>query len=113
MAYMSLVTIAIPEDSDHPVDLFRKVDPNCRISTLGDIKYIEYDWLVWYLESPCDPILAVMSYLEELGRENYGFIRLGQDSEDVTYMGSPNEFGLAVDSKIIIVPYRHKILSKI
>jgi len=110
--YMSLVTLAFNKDQEHNDDLFRAVDPNCRISVLGDIKYVEYPWVVWYLESPCEPILLVMSYLQELGIENYGFIRLGEQTEDCTYMGDTVRFGLAVDAKIIIVPYHHHIKSK-
>ena len=112
MPYLSLVTIAIPEDSDHEVNLFRAVDPECRISIMGDIKYIEYDYTQWYLESPCDPILAVMSYLEGLGRENYAFIRLGELHEDCTYMGDTVRFGISIDARIIITAYHHKIKSK-
>jgi len=112
MPYLSLVTLAFNKDEEHDEALFKLVDPDCRISTIGGIKYIEYNWNIWYLESPCDSILAVMSYLEGLGRENYAFIRLGESVDDITYMGDTIRFGLAVDARVIIVPYHHKIKSK-
>ncbi len=111
MNYLSLVTIAVRED-DANDDLFKSIDPDIRISSLKGIRYMEYNWSQWYLDSPCDPILAVMSYLETLGRENYAFIRLGESTDDITYLGSTNEFGLAVDAKIVIIPYKHIMKDK-
>ena len=45
-------------------------------------------------------VMAFMDMLDQLGDENYGMIRLGEESDDVGYYGCPSSFDMYVERNI-------------
>ena len=56
-------------------------------------------WIKWY-ENDDEAIMAFMDMLDQLGDENYGMIRLGEESDDVGYYGCPSSFDMYVERNI-------------
>lgn len=105
--YYSLVCIAV-KDEDANDYLFKEVDSAVKISSINGNTYYEYPyWLKWYTEYAV-AIDRVMDYLDQLGDLNFGYLRVGEDSEDITRKGNPFEFDMCIDIRISIPP-RHKI----
>ena len=44
--------------------------------------------------------MAFMDMLDQLGDENYGMIRLGEENDDVGYYGNTNKFDMYVERRI-------------
>jgi len=102
MGYRSEVVVRICEKATEVVKLFCKLDPKVK-SLIDDAEYgddtvYQWSWVKWYDHDP--DIRAFLHMLEEIGDENYGFIRLGEESDDIEYLGSPYEFDMYVSRKI-------------
>lgn len=85
-------------------DLLTDEIPKC----LKTIKYItdensfavywEINQWKWYDSSP--DVAAITSWLKSLDQEEYGFIRLGEDDEDIEIRGSPTDFEMYLQKSI-------------
>lgn len=101
--YFSIVAIALKDiDADHA--LFRKVDPTVKITMVNGNTYYEYSWMHWYADT-CVEIVDVMEYLEEIGLTNFGFIRVGEMSDDIDRIGCPNTFDMHISTSIDLLKH--------
>ena len=95
MGYRSGVVIAVANTVVQ--DVFVNAEP-------GDVKhYNEYtvfiwDDVKWY--DDYEEVNNITTFLAELSGESYGFIRLGEDFEDVEYKGNTWDFDLSVTRKV-------------
>jgi hypothetical protein len=62
------------------------------------ITYYSWESLKWY--DGYDNVDEVMNFLAELGGEEYGFIRIGEDDSDVEYQGSIWDLGMAINTSV-------------
>ena len=58
----------------------------------------EMNGVKWY--DSYQDVQQVYEWLEQLDDEEYGFIRIGEETEDIEYRGSPGEFGLYINRDI-------------
>lgn len=112
--YLSIVAIALKNAAaDH--NLFKKIDPNVKITIVGDFTFYEYVWTQWYAEQ-FGAIQDVMEYLESLGSTEYGFIRIGEMSDDIDRLGCPNLFDMHITTSIDLMKHstiESKITAKV
>lgn len=100
--YYSLVTIGLPISSRND-EVFLEADPAVKISIYQDLIFYQYDWIRWYVDE-YSQVINVMDYLNSLPNDGYAYIRVGEDSEDIDRYGNPFDFGMTVDTRILIPP---------
>ena len=107
MGYRSEVVVKFSDNAVKVVKKFYELDK--QIKQLIDdsenstgweqIQAMHWDWIKWY-EDDDEAIMAFMDMLDQLGDENYGMIRLGEESDDVGYYGIPHKFDMYVERNI-------------
>ena len=106
MGYRSEVVVKFSDNAAKVVKKFYELDK--QIKELIDdsenstgweqIQALHWDWIKWY--DGDEAIMAFTDMLDQIGDENYGMIRLGEESDDVGYYGSPSNFDMYVERNI-------------
>ena len=108
MGYRSEVVVKFSDNAVKVVKKFYKLDKQIKEliddserSMAGHIQFqaIHWNWIKWY-EDDDEAIMAFMDMLDQLGDENYGMIRLGEENDDVGYYGNTNKFDMYVERRI-------------
>ena len=94
MGYRSQVTISITkkafnENVGENIKDFKDCD---LIRQTEDTVTFIWEHVKWY--DSYDDVKSVMSVLEKIDEEDYGLIRVGEDSSDIESSGSPSEFSM-------------------
>ena len=107
MGYRSEVVVKFSDNAVKVVKKFYELDK--QIKELIDdsenwtgweqIQALHWDWIKWY-EDDDEAIMAFMDMLDQLGDENYGMIRLGEESDDVGHYGCTDKFDMYVERNI-------------
>ena len=107
MGYRSEVIVKFSDNAVKVVKKFYELDK--QIKELIDdsenstgweqIQALHWDWIKWY-EDDDEAIMAFMDMLDQLGDENYGMIRLGEESDDVGHYGCTDKFDMYVERNI-------------
>ena len=107
MGYRSEVVVKFSDNAVKVVKKFYELDK--LIKELIDdsenstgweqIQALHWDWIKWY-EDDDEAIMAFMDMLDQLGDENYGMIRLGEESDDVGHYGCTDKFDMYVERNI-------------
>ena len=107
MGYRSEVVVKFSDNAVKVVKKFYELDK--QIKQLIDdsenstgweqIQAMHWDWIKWY-EDDDEAIMAFMGMLDQLGDENYGMIRLGEESDDVGHYGCTDKFDMYVERNI-------------
>ena len=107
MGYRSEVVVKFSDNAVKVVKKFYELDK--QIKELIDdsenstgweqIQAMHWDWIKWY-EDDDEAIMAFMDMLDQLGDENYGMIRLGEEIDDVGHYGSTDKFDMYVERNI-------------
>lgn len=109
MGYRSEVVIAIKKEvytrdillTEKFPSFLRDVDENAfTLTKFKDYYIYQMDQIKWY--EGYDFVDETMEYLDALEDEEYGFIRIGEETTDIEQEGSPWEFGIEVYSSVHI-----------
>jgi hypothetical protein len=103
MGYRSEVAVRFSEKASEVVKHFYEMDKQIKELIDGaefcdDFSSILWGWIKWY--DDFEDIAAFMHMLDQLGEENYGMIRMGEDYDDVEYYGDPPSFDMYVNRSI-------------
>ena len=106
MGYRSEVVVKFSDNAVKVVKKFYELDKQIKQliddseNSIGweQIQALNWDWIKWYDDD--EAIMAFMDMLDQLGDENYGMIRLGEESDDVGYYGNPCNFDMYVERNI-------------
>ena len=106
MGYRSEVVVKFSDNAVKVVKKFYELDK--QIKELIDdsenstgweqIQALHWDWIKWYDDD--EAIMAFTDMLDQLGDENYGMIRLGEESDDVGHYGCTDKFDMYVERNI-------------
>jgi len=107
MGYRSEVVVRFSDNAVKVVKKFYELDKQIKelIDDSEDsinwenVQAIYWDHIKWY-ENDDEAIMAFMDMLDQLGDENYGMIRLGEETDDVGYYGCPCNFDMYVNRSI-------------
>ena len=106
MGYRSEVCLAVDKAAN---SVLEAIDNITNYALLGDAeervvcKYdgtVKYYWscVKWYEGYPA--VDMIMNTIHKLPEESYGFIRIGEDTEDLEERGSPYEFDMFITRSI-------------
>lgn len=104
MGYRSEVAVRFSEQAAEVVKIFCKLDEHINQlvndADTSDLPSgcLHWNYIKWY--DDLEDIAAFEAMLSQLGHENYGLIRLGEDTEDIDHQGCPWEFGMHVNRSI-------------
>ena len=102
MGYRSDVRIAIIKEV-YMDALIKENFPEIFIENEPDIidgnRYYSFDDIKWYDDFP--DIAECMKFLNNLPEEDWGFIKIGENDDDVESFGSPWDFDMYVETSII------------
>ena len=103
MGYRSEVAVRFSDNAAKVVKKFYELDKQIKELIDGaqycdDFSSILWDWIKWYDNYP--EISAFMDMLDQLGCEDYGMIRVGEEYDDVEYYGDPPLFDMYVNRSI-------------
>lgn len=100
MGYYSQVCIAIRNEYTKPLMDIIEQQPNhylpSRVDEKGDITVIYYSGVKWYTPE----VYPIINYLQTIDAEDYGLVRVGEDTTDIEECGSPDNFGMEVQTTI-------------
>ena len=107
MGYRSEVVVKFSDNAVKVVKKFYKLDKQIKEliddseNSIGweQIQAINWNWIKWY-EDTDETIVAFMDMLNQLGDDDYGMIRLGEESDDVGYYGNTDKFDMYVERNI-------------
>ena len=107
MGYRSEVVVKFSDNAVKVVKKFYELDKQIKELIDGSenstgweqIQALHWDWIKWY-EDDDEAIAAFMDMLDQLGDENYGMIRLGEESDDVGHYGCTDKFDMYVERNI-------------
>jgi len=91
MGYRSSVLVAIKKDKI--TDKFKKMEVLQGVDSITkfeDHYVFIWDYVKWYDDYP--DVKEIMGFLNELDEGGYGFIRIGEDSDDIAREGDPSSF---------------------
>jgi hypothetical protein len=106
MGYRSEVYLRIAEPLVEVVDAARKLDDNLD-KMLSDGQSLpglraktdfHWEYTKWYDSYP--EVRAVESLLDMLQDDDYGFIRLGEDSGDIERKGYPDDYDMYTNTSV-------------
>ncbi len=106
MGYRSEVVVKFSDNAVKVVKKFYELDKQIKqlIDDSEDsigwekIQALHWDWIKWYGDD--EAIMAFVDMLDQIGDENYGMIKLGEESDDVRYYGCPSNFDMYVERSI-------------
>lgn len=103
MGYRSEVVVKFSEKASEVVKGFYKMDKQIKelidaADFCDDFSSIHWTYIKWY--DSYEDITAFMDMLDQIGDENYGMIRLGDDFDDMEYYGDPPSFDMYVNRSI-------------
>ena len=106
MGYRSEVVVKFSDNAVKVVKKFYELDKQIKELIDGSenstgweqIQALNWGWIKWY--DDFEDIAAFMHMLDQIGDENYGMIRLGEESDDVEYYGDPPSFDMYVNRSI-------------
>jgi hypothetical protein len=66
----------------------------------------QHDHIVWFFYgykwyTQYSDVKAIMVWLSNLDDNVYGFIRIGEEMDDIEFLGDPNDFDLYVSRTIV------------
>ena len=106
MGYRSEVVVKFSDNAVKVVKKFYELDK--QIKQLIDdsenstgweqIQALHWDWIKWYDDD--EAIMAFIDMLDQIGDENFGMIRLGEENDDMEYYGCPSNFDMYVERNI-------------
>ena len=108
MGYRSEVVVKFSDNAVKVVKKFYELDKQIKELIDDSERYadghiqlqaIHWNWIKWDEEDD-ESIVAFMDMLDQLGEENYGMIRLGEESDDVGHYGNTNKFDMYVERNI-------------
>lgn len=107
MGYRSEVVLKLSDNAVKVVKKFYELDKQIKelIDDSEDsiswenVQAIYWSSIKWH-ENNDEAIMVFMDMLDQLGDENYGMIRLGEETDDVGYYGCPCNFDMYVERKI-------------
>lgn len=105
MGYRSEVAFAIKKDKfrDFKHKLAEAIQDCDEVYKTDNGVVFTWSWAKWYEDY--EEVIAVSEVMDECedlpgGHELYGFVRIGENSDDIETKGSPYEFGLGVSRTI-------------
>jgi len=104
MGYRSEVVVKFSEKAAEVVKRFYEMDKQIKELIDGadtkcdDFSSIYWERIKWY--DSYEDITAFMDMLDQIGEENYGMIRMGEDYDDVGHYGDPPFFDMYVNRSI-------------
>ena len=106
MGYRSEVVVKFSDNAVKVVKKFYELDK--QIKQLIDdsenstgweqIQALHWNWIKWYDDD--EDIMAFIDMLDQIGDENFGMIRLGEENDDMEYYGCPSNFDMYVERNI-------------
>ena len=106
MGYRSEVVVKFSDNAVKVVKKFYELDK--QIKELIDdsenstgweqIQALHWDWIKWYDDD--EAIMAFIDMLDQIGDENFGMIRLGEENDDMEYYGCPSNFDMYIERNI-------------
>ena len=106
MGYRSEVVVKFSDNAVKVVKKFYELDK--QIKQLIDdsenstgweqIQALHWDWIKWYDDD--EDIMAFIDMLDQIGDENYGMIRLGEQNDDMECYGNTDKFDMYVERNI-------------
>jgi hypothetical protein len=105
MGYYSQVALAIHKSvlTSEMMDTINKAEPDL-VYVRDNAAIFKWEHVKWY--DSYDDITAIQKILKGLDEEEFGFIRIGEDREDIEEIGCPNDFGFEVYYEISIYENR-------
>ena len=107
MSYISEVVVRFSDNATKVVKKFYELDKqikeiiedseNCY--DFNHISCIHWNEIRWY-EDTDEAVIAFMHMLDQIGDENYGMIRVGDEFDDVEYYGNTCDFEMYVNRSI-------------
>ena len=106
MGYRSEVVVKFSDNAVKVVKKFYELDKQIKEliddseNSIGweQIQALHWDWIKWYDDD--EDIMAFIDMLDQIGDENFGMIRLGEESDDVGHYGSTDKFDMYVERNI-------------
>ena len=106
MGYRSEVVVKFSDNAVKVVKKFYELDKqikelidNSENSTGWEqIQALNWNWIKWYDDD--EAIMAFIDMLDQIGDENFGMIRLGEEDDDMEYYGIPHKFDMYVERNI-------------
>lgn len=102
MGYRSEVAIAVStEDYNYAPEEVKNALKECLdepAENTATMVIFHQDWVKWYDDD--ELVQTIEKWLDTLNPYNYGMIRLGEDDNDVQYLGDPWSNGLDYIRKI-------------
>lgn len=97
MGYRSQVAIAIKTKIYHKHENeLREAMKDCDALLKTEIAYvISWEYVKWYDSYPS--VSSIEAVLAKLDEEDYGYLRIGEDSGDVEEKGSPWDFDIQIN----------------
>ena len=106
MGYYSDVKIVINKRVK-VLELIQAVKFPEEMKDYGDVFDLNNDEEIWSFTEikwygSFERIQKIMKFLESLDDEDYGFIRIGENTEDIEYLGDPGKYRMYVHQEIVI-----------
>ncbi len=92
MGYRSEVAISFDESADklfkQNAEMIPELKQLINDAQLADSGKYHWDWVKWYDSyTEIDAVMTFLDFLETLDYESYGFIRIGEETEDMETRG--------------------------
>ena len=106
MGYRSEVVVKFSDNAAKVVKKFYELDKQIKQliddseNSIGweQIQALHWNWIKWYDDD--EDIMAFIDMLDQIGDENFGMIRLGEEDDDTEYYGCPSNFDMYVNRSI-------------
>lgn len=107
MGYRSELVIKFSEDAAEALAAAKGMDPNLaellehnehRHIGSGNVDCIYFSHTKWY--EGYEDVDSMMSFLSQLNNEDYGFMRIGEDNDDIEELGTPWEYDIYISRSI-------------
>jgi hypothetical protein len=108
MGYRSDVYLRVNDSSEKVLGIARKMDKELdKIISEGTLNSFQstgvptdmcWESIKWYANYP--DIAAVMNILSQLPDEDYGLVRIGEETDDIEYLGDPAAYDMYVSRRI-------------
>jgi len=100
MGYRSVLAIAIKKKAfeKHVGEAIKDFKTCDSIKQTKDTVTFYWDGVKWYEDY--EDVKSVMGVLAKLEEEDYGFLRVGEDDEDIERLGDPYDFELYLSRSI-------------